>query len=1150
MDRETLLKEASDLLAVFSLKVDNLSKAGYLSVNKIAEDIYKRLFNELLDLQLVNINTFESQNFPAIDLIDEERRIAFQITSDNSNVKVYSTLDNFIDYELYRKVNTLYIYSILKRTSNLNSERVEKILYKVPTKTNFKFKQKSHVIDNTFILEKIMELDLEKAKKILNILKEELSEIYKLFPKGKVIGTEIFITFSNENYFLGLKVIEGLISRGFIVYHNFIKLQEEDVLENRKDYVVYINGPGEKKIEKCLAILSGEFFSVKWGKNKYDPILKSALESNAEIFVYKTSNNILPAILQGKNILYDPIKVNVNDFQKIINDFSDKVNLSDNLGLSLVWYKKYESIINKVYPNSKIVRIALDEKRGFEIYHSIDKIMNQECYFICFHRGAELKPSCDRILATFPKIGQSEQKIVLLPRERNLEVSNRRKESLDNYLRPISIFFVEDFVINCISTQFKIDYTPFDIKDFVEPTILDTSESELSYQWLLDWFDSSNKPILVIKGMGGVGKSTLVQKLADDFNNIKPDAVVIYINSIEILTELERLKIKDHDFDLYYFYNAYIDKMQNFHQKVLQLDDETFRAALDSGNILFIIDGLDEVIAHFPQFNVDEFIKSTLNYSEDLGKGNILITCRSYFWTDALAEEELHNNSSLQLGVVSLQPFDDSLAQQFFEAKLAVSTPNRNSRIKKSMELAQSFINPNLKNNGKNEQSGNRYIPFVLSIINNMMEYEDKLDHIDSNDFETSYLSPVSKTDYITHGICSREKSKIGQISVNDQIRFFINLAISSYAGTNLKLAFQEFDNLLKEYNSYYHENARDSFKSHPLFKSNKETEEISFRYDFLTEYFKSIYISSFISGTNQDFQFGSLTIKLIANYVRINSGFSKEIYFHIADYDDAIHKNIKELIWNCYVYDGSGITEDQRRRAMSGLIGIAILLKTNNNPHIDNNTALVKEIFGNESEINDLHIIDYTLFDDHLKTVFDFSGLTLNRCTFDNYDYFWDCKFDSKTKFVNCVFRNLKESCFKDTGLIKINFEECNLDEWIKKMLEEKGLVVPKKQISQIKAELKFFLDTFILNGRFRPISLKHNLSQSQSHRKRLLENKKILKELIDFGIVEPCGDDGITSDKVQISKIFEKEVLSFSQESLKSKTISEVISKLALYM
>lgn len=1148
MDREEILKESSDLLSVFSHKVDTLSKSGYLSVNKISESVYKRLLNELLGLELNNINTSENQNYPAIDLIDEKNKIAFQITSDNSNSKVYTTLEKFIDFELYYKVDELYIFSITKRNTKVNIDRISRILSKLNASNLFKFSVNRHVIDNVYIINKLQELEIPKCESFLEILREELSELYRLFPKGRVSGTEVYITFSSENYSLALKVIEGLVNRNYIVYHNYAKIEKEPTLETKRDYVIYTNGPGTNKIEKCLAIISKIFVEEKWRKTGYDLILKSALDSNAEIFVFKTSTITLPAILQSKKILYDPVRIEETDFQKVIDVFSQRVSLNEEFIQSPVIYKRFEYLIKKAYPNSSIERIVADDKKGVEIYMSVDKILGQKSYFLCFHRGAELKSSCELILQGYPVIEKSPQKIVLLPRERNLEISNRRKEYLNGKLNPIGLFFVEDFVINCLSSQTKLEYIPFDIKDYVEPTILDTSDSDLNYQWVLDWFDASNKPILVIKGLGGVGKSTLVYKLSDEFNNMKPDANVIYINAIEHLTELERLKIKDHDFDLYYFYNAYIDKMQNFHHQIMQLDDETFRAALDSGNILFIIDGLDEVIAHFPQFNVDEFIKSTLAYSEDLGKGKIIITCRSYFWSDTIPEDDSQSDDALQFSVVSLQPFDDSLAQQFFEAKLPESIPGRNIRIKKSMELAQSFINPNINGQRRNHD-GNRYIPFVLSIINNMMDYEEQLDEYESNDFDTNYLSPISKTDYITHGICFRERSRIGEIGVNDQVLFFINLSISNYAGTNLEISFTAFDDLLREFNNFYHENARDTFKSHPLFKVNKKEQIISFRYDFLTEYFKSIYLASFINGTNVNFAFQSLTIKLIANYIRINSGFTKEIYAHISEYNSATHERIKDLIWKCYSYEGQGINQEQRTRAMSGLMGLAILLKTKYNPQIDNNTDLIKEIFGHSTGINDFHVVDFTLFDDHLKTVFNFSGLILKDCTFNNYDYFWECKFDENTKFINCVIKNMKEYRYKETSLNKENFIECVLDEWIRKMFEEKPYDAPKKQLSQIKGELKIFLKIFILAGRTRTVSIKNNIAPSYSQKRKFIDHKKIIDELLVAGMIKE-SDTTSHGDKIQIVKELEKEVLAFCENGIRSKKIAEVMNKLAIYV
>ena len=92
-----------------NVKLDNI--AGYYNINILLEDVVAKLLNIIFDYELINANRIE-KNYPAIDLIDEDKRMAVQVTSDNGYDKINDTFDltprgiiNYLDLQrpIYKK---------------------------------------------------------------------------------------------------------------------------------------------------------------------------------------------------------------------------------------------------------------------------------------------------------------------------------------------------------------------------------------------------------------------------------------------------------------------------------------------------------------------------------------------------------------------------------------------------------------------------------------------------------------------------------------------------------------------------------------------------------------------------------------------------------------------------------------------------------------------------------------------------------------------------------------------------------------------------------------------------------------------------------------------------------------------------------------
>ena len=160
-NRELIITNIISHFAVLKAEVGLRSKVNLQDINVHAEQFYKILLNDILELNLENINIVE-QNAAVIDLADKKKRIAIQVTSNNSKRKIKETVEAFNNKEFFKDYDDLKILIIKDKT-----ERDDVLEY-----DNFSFNMKDGVIDVNNITSKILDIDdverLEKIEKWLN----------------------------------------------------------------------------------------------------------------------------------------------------------------------------------------------------------------------------------------------------------------------------------------------------------------------------------------------------------------------------------------------------------------------------------------------------------------------------------------------------------------------------------------------------------------------------------------------------------------------------------------------------------------------------------------------------------------------------------------------------------------------------------------------------------------------------------------------------------------------------------------------------------------------------------------------------------------------------------------------------------------------
>jgi hypothetical protein len=303
---------------------------------------------------------------------------------------------------------------------------------------------------------------------------------------------------------------------------------------------------------------------------------------------------------------------------------------------------------------------------GFKIFEeSSSGVYKRKHYFLYLYSGTN-QP---RTFEAFKKLGlelkynqekQIQNLTILLPKEKG-QTTDTRKNNFDTLFKPVSIFYVDEFIRKECTPKKDIESFDEDEKYLIPNFILPRYEIDNikhdNPATLKNWLNAEHQPIMVVKGAGGIGKTTFSQFIANLFIEDNKESYVIFIDSLEIKNELLK---KEKNREITSLYNFYTASQTSSEEVSYILTEDLFRLNLDAGNILIIIDGLDEVISKVPFFDSDKFLKSIADYSTEIGNTKVIITCRSYFWDST--KYEAH-----QIATVDLLPFSLNQTNNFLK---------------------------------------------------------------------------------------------------------------------------------------------------------------------------------------------------------------------------------------------------------------------------------------------------------------------------------------------------------------------------------------------------------------------------------------------------------------------------------------------------
>lgn len=165
MKRAELLRIVAHYLTHLRLSVEASNSLNLQDLNVHAEAFFRDLLNLALDYRLINVNIVE-KNARAIDLGDEAKRIAIQVTSTNDFAKVKHTVEGFIKANLQRKYDRLIVLIIGAKKGYRETS--------LGDPGSFSMCVIDDVWDITDLLKMIGDLNLDKLQACQDFLRKEL----------------------------------------------------------------------------------------------------------------------------------------------------------------------------------------------------------------------------------------------------------------------------------------------------------------------------------------------------------------------------------------------------------------------------------------------------------------------------------------------------------------------------------------------------------------------------------------------------------------------------------------------------------------------------------------------------------------------------------------------------------------------------------------------------------------------------------------------------------------------------------------------------------------------------------------------------------------------------------------------------------------
>ena len=669
----------------------------------------------------------------------------------------------------------------------------------------------------------------------------------------------------------------------------------------------------------------------------------------------------------------------------------------------------------------------------------------------------------------------------------------------------------------CIDSEFKQADAPDIIEFYTNQDIIYRGEkiSDTAVKYLKNELTSQSEfSASIIIGSGGIGKTSLCLALAnmlitEDVSN----HVTVFIRSEDIRKYLDKNNIIaasiNSIYDIYELQAKYLGHSHIF-------DKNTFELSILTGNIIIIIDGLDELSSLFgDKFNIVEFLESINTLYNELGSTRILLTSRE---SSFLSEEILSNYS---IKKYQLLGFDTNKCQKYLNRRFN-DYINKDEIIPKILRLIETCA----------LSGGDRVIPFFVDVLSTI--YEDNINGAGENidilltQEPLPYYSLNNLNDHLIAAIFEREKKRHRfSISYVEMIDLFKMLNQDLGESWTVKKV-EEMATLMYDKQG---EHIYECIKKNPLLIVNNDS--IKYKYDFLHSYFNSLSLLEIMESNRKNPDLPSILSK--AN--KDSYEFRELIKYYSSRASDFIDV-AKEIISKLRMDAKSVTPEDKREnkiqfeRIISSIENLILMCHHIKASKRDEFSQDIRYIYGaeNSNNINGLYIKGDL-------PPFNFSKLNVSDSKFRNYPRFLESNFEDShfiyTEFFKCHNDKIPGSDFLKAKVDKNTCIMGDLENAVE-MLND----INKKNDDLLLSEADKFLSSFYRN-RFRENNEVHiSFSNHFSGLRKKNLNKLIAKSYLKIKAVKEVDTF------YEISDAFKPSVRKFINDGIKDSKMKEFLS------
>ena len=693
-----------------------------------------------------------------------------------------------------------------------------------------------------------------------------------------------------------------------------------------------------------------------------------------------------------------------------------------------------DKIISIVYPNREQHKVK--REKDYELYVLIDAD-RRKIGILFIGRNVSFKQVFESVLIEdnlkdissltflFPKEISKATGTPIKNRKENIErISREFLKKLPNI--QYSYEFIEDYIWDrCLPTRAKEISAPPDEPYFIDQEL----HSKTSHLLSLDFVNSivtnkrqERKPIYLIFGDGGAGKTTFCDQAIQKVNEYQSKGhkkKAILLSSYDIPEHLSTTGIKIES--LQALYSLFSENDED------SIDAQSLALNVSSGNLLIIIDGLDEIQSKLKErFILERFIESVIELNDTYLNCSVIITSRE------INKSVFDRND---VDIFYLKGFDETLVQKYL-SKRFLGDEKTITRAKEN--IAAIGENSNIT-------------PLIMRLICDLVgENLSKK----STEITGKYFQKDSPLDKVVFQLINREIGK-QFLGINcDEYFEILRDIVFEHSGAVKK---EEFDYLIElALSNSVRCNKQDNFNNFYLSTLlSRDNEIFKIKYDSLEFWIEARYLTYLINEKDsehnknvlrtlsQDCYKGGVLVKEICKYKRINTNYELNL--------------IREVTKN----DNLNENETFSRKLVSALLYIFFEGKHSN--RTENSTALL-EIFSvkHGGELKGLSIYGefYPL---------DFSLFTVADGYFNGYSNLAKSYVPQDKKvFYSSQFLNINNNEFGKESLARANFhDDCIIcDELLSAI--ELNIENNEKKLDHLKNDLKRIFNVGYRGGSF----------------------------------------------------------------------------------